>query len=76
MPREQPTLIEVLEEALDLGAGAGVLLLPVLILAMPCILIVVVPAVLLVIAATVPVAVAAAILTPPYLLLRAVRPRR
>jgi Flp pilus assembly protein TadB len=69
---DDPTPLEMVEEAVDLTAGFFVALMPALILAMPCILLVVVPLVLL----AAPLAIVGAIVAPPYLLLRSVRRRR
>ena len=69
----KPTFGEMLEELMDLGAGLGVALMPVLLLAMPgIILFVVLPAILL-LALAAPLVVIAA---PPYLLARWLRRRR
>jgi hypothetical protein len=67
----------MLEELIDLSAGAGVALLPVLLLAVPgIILFVVLPAILL-LAVAVPLAVIGALVAgPPYLLARWLRRRR
>ena len=64
MTRNAPTLpsSDSVAEALDVTAGIGILLLPLLTIALPC----------LVMAASVPVLVAGAILVPPYLVVRAV----
>jgi hypothetical protein len=60
-------------EALDVTAGVGILLLPLLTIALPgVLLLLVVPVAALVLAASVPVLVAGAILVPPYLVVRAV----
>ena len=70
---QQPTFGEMLEEVIDLSAGLGVGLLPLLVLSVPAIvLFVVLPAVLL-LAVVVPLAVIGAVLAgPPYLLARRV----
>jgi hypothetical protein len=67
----------MLEELIDLSAGAGVALLPVLLLAVPgIILFVVLPGILL-LAVAVPLAVIGAVVAaPPYLLARWLRRRR
>jgi membrane protein implicated in regulation of membrane protease activity len=67
----------MLEELIDLSAGFGVALLPVLLLAVPgIILFVVLPAILL-LALAVPLAVIGAVIAaPPYLLARWLRRRR
>jgi hypothetical protein len=72
-PPTSPTFGEMLEELMDLSAGFGVALLPVLLLAVPgIILFVVLPALLLL-----PLAlIAAALAGPPYLLARWLRRRR
>jgi hypothetical protein len=60
-------------EALDVTAGVGILLLPLLTIALPgVILFLVVPVAALALAASVPVLVAGAILVPPYLVVRVV----
>jgi hypothetical protein len=60
-------------EALDVTAGVGILLLPLLTIALPgVLLLLVVPVAALVLAASVPLLVAGAILVPPYLVVRAV----
>jgi Flp pilus assembly protein TadB len=75
-PSDRPTLLQMLEEVVDLSVGLGVLLLPSLILAVPgIILFVVLPAVLL-LAAAAPVAIVAALVASPYMLVRSVRRRR
>jgi Flp pilus assembly protein TadB len=73
----RPTLGEMLEEVIDLTAGIGVMLLPLLLLAVPgIILFVVLPAILLV-ALAAPLAVVGAVIAgPPYLLVRWLRRRR
>ena len=54
-------------------AGVGILLLPLLTIALPgVLLLLVVPVAALVMAASVPVLVAGAVLVPPYLIVRAV----
>jgi hypothetical protein len=67
----------MLEELIDLSAGFGVALLPVLLLAVPgIILFVVLPAILL-LALAIPLAVIGAVIAaPPYLLARWLRRRR
>ena len=67
----------MLEELIDLTAGLGVALMPLLLLAMPgIILFVVLPAILL-LAVAVPLAVIGAVIVgPPYLLTRRLRRRR
>jgi Flp pilus assembly protein TadB len=73
---DRPTLGELLGQVVDLSAGLGILLLPLLATALPgVILMLVLPAVLLVGAVAVPVAIAVALLAPPYLLARSVRRR-
>ena len=67
----------MLEELIDLSAGVGVALLPVLLLAVPgIILFVVLPAILLLALAAPLAAIAAVIAAPPYLLARWLRRRR
>jgi Flp pilus assembly protein TadB len=72
-PPTSPTFGEMLEELMDLSAGLGVALLPVLLLSVPgIILFVVLPALLLL-----PLAlIAAALAVPPYLLARLLGRRR
>jgi Flp pilus assembly protein TadB len=71
------TFGEMLEELIDLSAGFGVALMPVLLLAVPgIILFVVLPAILL-LAVAAPLAVIGALVAgPPYLLVRWLRRRR
>ena len=65
------------EELIDLSAGVGVALLPVLLLSIPgIILFVVLPAILLLALAAPLAAIAAVIAAPPYLLARWLRRRR
>lgn len=71
---DRPTLVEMLEEVLDLSAGLGIVLLPLFLTALPG-AILVLPAVLLLAAAAVPVVIGAAILAPPYLIIRFFRRR-
>ena len=67
----QATSGEMLEELLDLGAGLGAILLPLLLLAMPGIILFVVLPVILLLALAAPLAVVGAVLAaPPYLLAR------
>ena len=67
----------MLEELIDLSAGLGVALLPVLLLAVPgIILFVVLPAILLLALAAPLAVIAAVIAAPPYLLTRWLRRRR
>jgi hypothetical protein len=72
-----PTFGEMVEELIDLSAGAGVALMPVLLLAVPgIILFVVLPAILL-LALAAPLAVIGAVVAgPPYLIARWLRRRR
>jgi hypothetical protein len=71
------TFGEMLEELIDLTAGLGVALLPVLLLAVPgIILFVVLPAILLLALAAPLAVVGAVIAAPPYLLARWLRRRR
>ena len=69
----RPTSGEMLGEVIDLSAGLGVAVLPLLVLSVPAIvLFVVLPAVLL-LAVAVPLAVIGAVIAaPPYLLARRV----
>jgi hypothetical protein len=67
----------MLEELVDLSAGLGVALLPVLLLSVPgIILFVVLPAILLLALAAPLAVIGALIATPPYLLARWLRRRR
>jgi hypothetical protein len=73
-PTNRPTFGEMLGEVADLGAGLGIVLLPLFSIAIPGVLLMlVVPVVLLLAVAAIPVVVVGAIVTPPYLLCRAVR---
>jgi Flp pilus assembly protein TadB len=73
----RPTLGEMLEELIDLSAGLGVALLPVLLLAVPgIILFVVLPAILLLALAAPLAVIGAVIAVPPYLVARWLRRRR
>jgi hypothetical protein len=66
----------MLEEVIDLSTGAGVALMPVLLLAVPgIVLFVLLPAILL-LAITVPLALIGALLAAPFLLARRLRRRR
>jgi hypothetical protein len=60
------SVTEMLEEVLDVSTGLGVMLLPMLTLAVPGILLVVVPALVLML----PLALVAAVLALPFLLFR------
>jgi len=73
----RPTFGEMLEELIDLSAGLGVALMPVLLLAVPgIILFVVLPAILLLALAAPLAVIGAVIAVPPYLLARWLRRRR
>ena len=73
----RPTFGEMLGEVIDLSAGLGVALLPVLVLSVPgIILFVVLPAILLLALAAPLAAIGAVIAAPPYLLARWLRRRR
>ena len=66
----RPTVGEMLEELIDLSAGLGVALLPLLLLSVPgIILFVVLPAILL-LALAAPLAAIGAVVAAPYLLAR------
>ena len=68
---------DMFSEVLDLSAGLGILLLPLLTIALPgVILMLVAPAALLVVAAAVPIGIVGLILLPPYLLVRLFTRRR
>ncbi len=73
----RPGLLQMIAEVVDLSAGVGILLLPLLVSAVPgIILFVVLPGILL-LAVAIPLGViAAAIIAPPYLVVRAFRRRR
>jgi Flp pilus assembly protein TadB len=72
-----PTLLAMLAEVLDLGAGLTVMLLPFLATALPgVVLVLVLPAALLALLFAVPAMLVAALVAPPYLLVRAARRRR
>lgn len=58
-----PTVSEMFEEVLDVSAGLGVMLLPVLVLAMPGVLLLVVPMIVLL----APLALVGAVLAVPFL---------
>jgi ABC-type polysaccharide/polyol phosphate export permease len=74
---KSPSLLEMLEEVVNLSVGVIIVLLPVLILAVPgAVVLIVLPAILLLAAAAIPVAIVGAIAAPPYLLARMVRRRR
>jgi Flp pilus assembly protein TadB len=73
----QPGLLAMIGEVVDLIAGLGVLVLPLLVTALPgVILFFVLPGVLLLAVAAIPVALFAAIAVPSYLLARSVGRRR
>jgi Flp pilus assembly protein TadB len=73
----RPTFGEMLEELMDLSAGLGVALLPLLVLAVPGIILFVVLPVILLLALAAPLAaIGAVIAVPPYLLARWLRRRR
>ena len=73
---DRPTFGEMLGEVIDLSSGLAILLLPLYITAIPgIVLLLVLPALFLLAVAAVPVVVAGLVLTPPYLLVRAIRRR-
>ena len=75
-PSETTTIAQLLQEVVDLTAGAVTVLLPIFILAVPAIGLVIVPVIALgAILAIVGLLVALPLL-PPYLLIRAIRRRR
>jgi Flp pilus assembly protein TadB len=78
MPRDRnPSLLEILGEVVNLSAGLFVALMPLMIISLPGVfLILMLPAVLLLAVAVVPALVLGALLTPPLLLVRALRRRR
>jgi Flp pilus assembly protein TadB len=72
---DRPTLAEMIGQVVDLSAGLGILVLPLLVTALPgVILMLVLPAVLLLVVAAIPLALAAALLAP-FLLVRRRRRR-
>jgi hypothetical protein len=74
---DRPGVGQMLAEILDLSAGVGVMLLPLLTIAIPGVLLFfILPVVLLAVVAAVPAAIAAALLAPPFLFVRLVRRRR
>jgi Flp pilus assembly protein TadB len=71
---DHPTLGEMLGDVINLSAGLGVMLLPLLVTALPgVVLFVLAPAFLLLVLAAIPVAIAGALIAPAYLLVRSVR---
>jgi hypothetical protein len=73
----RPTFGEMIEELIDLSVGVGVMLLPMLLLAVPAIvLFVALPAIVLLVLAAPLAVIGAAIVAPPYLLARWLRRRR
>jgi Flp pilus assembly protein TadB len=73
---DRPSTADMLWEVLDLGAGLGILILPLFILCLPgLILFFIAPAVALLAVAAIPVALLAALIAPPYLIARAFRRR-
>jgi Flp pilus assembly protein TadB len=72
-----PTVREMLEEALNLTAGLSILLMPLLVISLPgVILFLILPAVLIGAAVAIPAALAGAVLAPPYLLFKRLGRRR
>ena len=73
----RPGVLQMMEEVVDLTAGLGVMLLPLLAISLPGVLLFfVLPGVLLAAVAAVMGALFAAMALPPYLLVRTVRRRR
>jgi hypothetical protein len=73
----RPTFGEMLEELIDLSAGAAVALLPFMLIAVPgIILFVLLPAILLLALAAPLALIGAVVAAPPYLLARWLRRRR
>jgi ABC-type polysaccharide/polyol phosphate export permease len=72
---DRPTVVEILEELMDLSVGLGVMLMPMLVLAVPGLILLALPALLLLPVLALLV-VGAVIAAPPYLLFRFVRRRR
>jgi Flp pilus assembly protein TadB len=74
---QRPGLLDMLGEVVDLSAGLGIMLLPLLATALPGVLLFfVLPAVLVAALVAVPVALLAAVAVPAGLLVRSVRRRR
>ena len=72
---DRPTFAEMIGQVVDLSAGLGILVLPLLVTALPgVILMLVLPAVLLLVVAAIPLALAGALLVP-FLLVRRRRQR-
>ena len=71
---DRPTVVQLLDETLDLAGGLGILLLPLFPLALPCVVLLGVVLVPLAAAGLV-VGLAGAVLTAPYLLARSLRRR-
>ena len=66
----------MLGEVVELSAGLGIILLPLLAIALPgVILMLILPAIFLLAAAALPLVLAGALLAPPYLVVHAVRRR-
>jgi Flp pilus assembly protein TadB len=73
----QPSFAEMLGDVIDLMGGLATVLLPLWIIAIPgVVLILVLPVVLLLLVAAVPALVVGAVVTPPFLVVRAVRRKR
>jgi Flp pilus assembly protein TadB len=74
---ERPTPLAMVEELIDLGAGVGIVFLPLLAISLPGVLLFfALPAVLLLVVTAVPAIVLGAVVVPPYLLARALLRRR
>jgi hypothetical protein len=72
-PHAPATGREMLWEVTELLGGFAAMLLPLMLLAVPCIVLVVVPAALVLLLVAIPATLAAAAVGLPYLLVRAVR---
>lgn len=75
MREDDTTILRLLEDLADLGAGAVTVFLPLFILAVPCAVLVVVPLAVAGAIGAVAAALLALALLPPYLLIRALRRR-
>jgi hypothetical protein len=77
MQRSDTSVTDMVGEVLDIGAGVGIMLLPLFATALPgIILLLVLPAVLLAAVAAVPLVLGALLIGPPVLVVRALRRRR
>jgi asparagine N-glycosylation enzyme membrane subunit Stt3 len=77
MQQSDMSVSEMVGEVVDVGAGVGIILLPLFATALPgIILLLILPAVLLAAVAALPVVIGALLIGPPYLVVRALRRRR